>query len=78
VRADLLITDVVLAGLNGPTLVRELRRLRQLKVLFVSGYTNGEVVSRGLDEAADALLYKPFTLPQLAQTVRGVLEGQSS
>ena len=69
-------TDVVLAGMSGPSLVNELRACRSdLKVLYVSGYTNGEIEARGLAEGSVHLLYKPFTMRELAQAVRGVLEG---
>lgn len=78
-RVDLLVSDVVLGGMSGPELVQQLRGERpSLKVLYISGYTDGEVSERGLDEAREQLLHKPFTLRDLAQAVRGVLDGKAS
>jgi two-component system cell cycle sensor histidine kinase/response regulator CckA len=75
---DILLTDVVLGGMSGPTLARQLRQQNGvLKVLYVSGYTNGEILAHGLAEGAARLLYKPFTMRELAQAVRATLEAAS-
>jgi CheY-like chemotaxis protein len=70
----LLVSDVVMPGMDGPALARELRRSRpELKVLFVSGYPDKVISSR---EAQDLeLLPKPFTPGALLARVRGVLDG---
>jgi CheY-like chemotaxis protein len=68
---DLLITDVVMPRLSGPELAQRLRNLRPgLEVLFMSGYNDSRLVSRGLEEAKVNLLIKPFTPDQLADRVQ--------
>jgi len=72
----LLITDVVMPNMDGPTLVRQVRRLRpEIAVIFMSGYA--EEVFRRNDEKAEDLhfLPKPFGLKQLAAKVKEVLSG---
>jgi len=70
----LLITDVVMPNMDGPTLVRAIRRLRpEIAVIFMSGYA--EEAFRRNDENAAVLhfLPKPFGLKQLAAKVKDVL-----
>ncbi|HEY3777164.1 MAG TPA: ATP-binding protein [Rhizomicrobium sp.] len=72
----LLITDVVMPNMDGPTLVRAVRRLRpDMAVIFMSGYA--EEAFRRHDENAAELhfLAKPFGLKQLAAKVKDVLSG---
>ncbi|MEA2314026.1 MAG: two-component system, cell cycle sensor histidine kinase and response regulator CckA [Solirubrobacteraceae bacterium] len=70
-RIDLLITDVVMPRLSGPELAQRLRGLRPgLDVLFMSGYNDSRLVSRGVAEAQVELLVKPFTADQLIGRVR--------
>jgi two-component system cell cycle sensor histidine kinase/response regulator CckA len=81
VRADkapihLVITDVVMPNMDGPTLVRAVRRIRpDMAVIFMSGYA--EEAFRRNDEKAEDLhfLPKPFGLKQLAAKVKEVLSG---
>jgi CheY-like chemotaxis protein len=70
-RIDLLLTDIVMPGLSGPELAHRLRRLRPgLEVLFMSGYNDSRVVSRGVEQANVNLLVKPFTPSELINRVR--------
>ena len=72
----LLITDVVMPNMDGPTLVRAVKRLRpEMAVIFMSGYA--EEAFRRNDEKAEDLhfLPKPFGLKQLAAKVKDVLSG---
>ncbi|MCU1274986.1 MAG: multi-sensor hybrid histidine kinase [Bryobacterales bacterium] len=70
----LLLTDVILPGMNGKTLSDQLRALRpKLKVLFTSGYTADVISRRGVLDPGVAYLPKPFTLESLAAKVRQVL-----
>jgi len=70
----LLLTDVVLAGMNGKELSERLRTLRpKLKVLFTSGYTSEIIARRGILESGVAYIAKPFTPDRLAAKVREVL-----
>ena len=76
---DLLITDVVMPKLDGPTLVREVRETRpDLKVIFISGYTEDTFRKRLGEEAGIHFLPKPFTLRQLAGKVKEVMREQSA
>jgi two-component system cell cycle sensor histidine kinase/response regulator CckA len=71
---DLLITDVVMPNLDGPALVRRVRETHpEVKVIFISGYTE-DSFRRNLGEESDIhFLGKPFTLKQLAGMVKDVL-----
>ena len=76
---DLLITDVVMPRLDGPGLVREVRADRpDLKVIYMSGYTERNL-SQNLDlEGPTHFLAKPFTLKQFAEKVKEVLHEGSA
>jgi PAS domain S-box-containing protein len=72
---DLLVTDVVMPEMSGPTLAHALQAsLPGLKTLYVSGYSAQVAIEEGLLDAADALLPKPFSPSELARKVRTVLE----
>jgi two-component system cell cycle sensor histidine kinase/response regulator CckA len=71
---DMLITDVVMPHLSGPELVAQLSKERgEMKVLFISGYTDDTVFRHGVLEGDVAFLQKPFNLKALAQKVREIL-----
>jgi two-component system cell cycle sensor histidine kinase/response regulator CckA len=72
---DLLITDVVMPGLDGPSMIRQVRETHpDMKVVFISGYTEDSFRKR-LDVADDIhFLPKPFTLQQLASKVKEMME----
>lgn len=71
----LLVTDVVMPGLNGSELARRLTAQRpELKVLYMSGYTDDAVALYGVLTADMPLLEKPFTGSGLARRVREVLD----
>ena len=73
---DLLVTDVVMPEMGGGELVERLTDLRpDLKVLYISGYTNDEVLRRGIQGARTSFLHKPFTTEGLMQRVREAIEG---
>ena len=73
-RFDLLITDVMMPVLDGPTLIRIVREIRPtLRVVCISGYAE-ESMRQKLDSQSNIeFLPKPFTLKQLAGTVKKVL-----
>jgi two-component system cell cycle sensor histidine kinase/response regulator CckA len=71
---DLLITDVVMPGMGGPDLAKELAKSRPgMKVLFVSGYTDLGPKGSGAVHEGAALLTKPFMPADLLRQVRAML-----
>jgi two-component system cell cycle sensor histidine kinase/response regulator CckA len=76
---DLIISDVVMPEMDGPTLLTHVRRLYpDLKVIFVSGYAE-ESVRQGLaDDRSVEFLPKPYTLDQINSKVKEVLSGSPS
>jgi two-component system cell cycle sensor histidine kinase/response regulator CckA len=72
---DLLLTDVVMPGMNGRALAEQLCRLRPgLKVLFMSGYTDSFIAGHGVLQQGTNLLHKPFTEEILIRRVRETLD----
>jgi len=75
----LLLTDVVMPDLNGRDLAARLQAARaDLKVLFMSGYTDDAVVRHGILQQGIAYLQKPFTPESLARKVRTVLDAEGA
>jgi signal transduction histidine kinase/CheY-like chemotaxis protein len=73
---DLLLTDIVMPGMNGIELARRVRSIRPgVRVLFMSGYTDNAVTEQGILGAGAPFLQKPFTSAILARMVREVLRG---
>jgi CheY-like chemotaxis protein len=71
----LLLTDVVMPRLGGAELARELASLRPaMRVLYMSGYTDGAISRHGVLREGSALLEKPFTNERLARAVREALD----
>jgi two-component system, cell cycle sensor histidine kinase and response regulator CckA len=72
----LMVTDVVMPGMSGPELVKQLSAIRpEMKVLYVSGYTDDTIVRHGVLEPGLAFLQKPFSPKTLTCKVRDVLVG---
>ena len=72
---ELLLTDVVMPKLGGADLAKRLKALRPgIRVLHMSGYTNGAISQGGVLAEGVALLEKPFTSDKLARVVREVLD----
>ncbi len=71
----LLMTDLVLPGASGRVAAERLSQLRpELKVLYMSGYTDDAILRHGVIERGMAFLQKPFALTALARKVREVLD----
>lgn len=74
-KIDLLLTDVVMPGMNGRELAEQLILERpETRVLFASGYTDDAVLLHGVRTDEVAFIQKPFTPPILVQRVRDVLD----
>lgn len=70
----LLLTDVVLPGINGRELAESVAELRPgVRVLWMTGYTDDHVLKRGIPPGAD-LLHKPFNPLDLTERVRALLD----
>jgi len=73
----LLMTDAIMPGMSGRELALQMQGLRpDIRVLYVSGYTDDVVLRNGLLEPGTAFLQKPFTKDSLTQKVRAVLDGK--
>jgi two-component system cell cycle sensor histidine kinase/response regulator CckA len=76
-KPDLILTDVVMPGMSGPMLVDHLLTIDPaIKVLFMSGYDDRQVVQRYVVEKGFSLVPKPFTLQRLSAAVQDVLSGR--
>lgn len=74
-KLDLLITDVVMPNLSGGELAKQLQIQRPgIQVLFVSGYAGQMIFNHQVVDLETNFLQKPYTLKQLAQKVRAVLD----
>jgi len=74
-KIHLLMTDVVMPGMNGRDLARRLTALYpDLKLLFMSGYTANVIAHQGVLDEGVAFIQKPFSMKDLADKLRGVLD----
>jgi CheY-like chemotaxis protein len=71
----LLLTDVVMPGMNGRALAEQLLPMQpQVRILYMSGYTDSFIAGHGVLEPGTHLLHKPFTEQALLRKVRQVLD----
>ena len=69
-KIDLALVDVVLPGLHGPQLARQLKRLiPEIRVLYMSGFPHVEAINRGMDD----FISKPFTIDKFLEQIREAL-----
>ena len=74
---ELLLTDVVMPGLGGREVAeRVLKQRPDIRVLFMSGYTDDLVLTHGVAAGTAAFIEKPFAAPKLLGRIRKVLSGQ--
>jgi signal transduction histidine kinase len=76
---DLMVTDIVMPGMNGRQLAEQARDLLpSLRTLYVSGYTSDVAITHGVLQAGTSYLQKPFTRQQLLEKVLEVLDAPLS
>lgn len=74
-EVDLLLTDIVMPGMNGRQLAEDLRSANpKLKVLFMTGYSRNAIVHQGRLDPGVALLQKPLNRTMLSTKIREVLD----
>jgi two-component system cell cycle sensor histidine kinase/response regulator CckA len=74
-RVDLLLTDIVMPVMSGPTIVRRITEAGTAPaVVYMTGYADETLIEYRIDPAA-TLLHKPFSPSQLARAVRAALDG---
>jgi DNA-binding response OmpR family regulator len=72
---DLLLTDVVMPGMSGRDLAREIRATRpSTAIVYMSGYTDEAVVRHGMLEPGTEFLEKPFAPAAVARRIRELLD----
>jgi two-component system, cell cycle sensor histidine kinase and response regulator CckA len=76
---DLLLTDIMMPGMNGVDVARRVVELRPgIRVFYMSGYADQDLVRQGLLTPGARFLQKPFTPQQLAERVRDILDQPGS
>jgi hypothetical protein len=74
---DLLVTDVIMPGMNGPQVVERVARLQpQMRILYISGYTAKALLDHGIGQNV-SFFAKPFSPEALARKIREVLDAPS-
>jgi two-component system cell cycle sensor histidine kinase/response regulator CckA len=72
----LLVTDVIMPHMSGPELAGRLKVLRpELRTLFITGYPGDTLLQKGGIPPSTRVVQKPFSVTQLAQSVRETLDG---
>ncbi len=72
-QLDLLISDVVMPGADGPLVRKRVTEYQDIPCLFITGHADDRLGERGFVEKGTEVLRKPFTVTQLAERVRRVL-----
>ena len=73
-KIDVIISDVIMPGMNGPEMVEKiLAQYPDIKIIFISGYTEDALSKDQLDNHQVNFLAKPFSLKQLASKVKEVI-----
>ncbi len=74
-KIDLVLTDIVMPGMSGGEVVRQLAQLKpEIQALYMSGYTKYTMVGPGTLESVKSFIWKPFSPDELLGKVREVLD----
>jgi two-component system, cell cycle sensor histidine kinase and response regulator CckA len=74
---DLLLTDVIMPGIGGKELAtRVAGQVPGIRILYMTGYTDDDVLRRGILDQGRAVILKPFSPEDLLRKIRGVLSGR--
>ncbi len=74
---DLVLADVVMPGISGPKLFNRIKNFRpKIKVLYMSGYTDNVIVHHGILDKGINFIQKPFTIQELSEKIREVLDSK--
>lgn len=77
-KIDLVITDVIMPRMGGKELSDKISQMKpEIKVLFSSGYTNSQIAKSGILEKGIHFIIKPYSVSELSQKIREVLDGKS-
>jgi two-component system cell cycle sensor histidine kinase/response regulator CckA len=77
-KIDMIMSDVVMPRMSGPDMVRHLLKIQpDLKYMYVSGFTKDKMMVHGADESEAPILYKPYSIEQLGNKIREVLDKAS-
>jgi two-component system, cell cycle sensor histidine kinase and response regulator CckA len=72
-KIDILLTDLIMPGMGGRELSEKIHELRpQVRILFMSGYSEDEELQRQVREDGVAFIQKPFTHTELREKIRGL------
>ena len=73
---DLLLTDIMMPGMNGVEVAARIAESYPgIRIFFMSGYADQDLVRQGLLEPGTHFLQKPFTPQELAERIRNILDG---
>lgn len=76
---DMLVTDVIMPKMSGRELAKEISTHKEdIKILYISGYTDKTIISQGILDSDVAFLQKPYTLEHISNKIREVLEGENA
>jgi CheY-like chemotaxis protein len=77
-RIDVLLTDVVLPGMNGRELAERFKTARPtIKLIYTSGYAQDIIADHGVLHSGVAYMHKPYTAAEIANKVREAIENQT-
>ena len=77
-KVDLLLTDVVLPGTDGPRIRDEVLKYISVPCMFMTGHADDRLGEQGVIERGTDVLRKPFTVTELGERIRRVLDRKAS